>query len=175
LSGEGIPSAIRIEALSPSVNEVAVKEFRLGTLGSVDGRYTFYAPLQLAAGSKVIYSGVDDDWGSDDLDDLTINSLKLKASVTSTLPFDVDFDIVPLDREGNALKATVTGAHIASNTKATQVNVTLAGPISGLDGIRYEARASVPSTGMNTPLAPTLQVTVSDVHIVVDGYYQKEL
>ena len=175
LSGDGLPSAIRIEASNAGLRDMAVAGFPLGTLGRVEGSYTFFAPLQFEAGSTVVYTGTDSGWHSEELEYLTIETMTVTANVSSTLPMDVDVTVTPLDEAGNPIDAVVEGAHIAAGASGAKFTVTLRGQVTQLDGVRYEARAVVPQSASSTALAPSQQLSFSDIRICVGGYYQKEL
>ena len=174
LSGNDIPSSIEIELDNPCVPQQHVNNFLLGQdIASVNGEYTFFAPLALNPDSKITYTDQVDGWSSEDLDAVTITKLTVTADITSDLPIDLDFTGYPIDVNGNQINnVTIEGAHVSANAQAQALTLTITGEIRKLDGIRFVAVAT--SQNADT-LRPDIKIVVSKVRPVATGYYEKEL
>ncbi len=171
LSGNGLPTSILVNMVNPRIESTHVTDFVLGNIGAVSGRYTFFAPIQLDGGSIISYSGIENDWSSEDLDGLTITAMTVTADISNDLPVDLSFEVYPLDKNGNHMAASVQGAKVSANSEQT-LNIYLEGQISGLDGIEYVAYASAKD---NNALAPEQHITVKNVKATITGYYTREL
>ena len=175
LSGDGLPKRLGIVLDNPSLPEQHVKDFLLGhDYGSVQGHYTFYAPVELGNGSVIFYSDKLDGWGGEDLDDLTISTLVVTATVSTDIPISVDFTGYPVDADGNRIgNVTITGAKINANANKQQLEIKVEGVVKGLDGIYFEAVAKAADNA--GALSPGMTISVSDIRATVNGYYEKEL
>ena len=114
LSGNGLPNTIEVAFDDPHVGPGEVKGFTVPqTLQKIEGRYSFYAPLNLGVGSKVVYDDVTDGWSDDTMNKIVIEKLKVNASVTNSLPFDIVLSGYPIDANGKQCKDIVTGAPVS--------------------------------------------------------------
>jgi hypothetical protein len=173
LSGNGLPTSIEIEMTDPKIANAHVKDFVLGNIGAVKGSYTFYAPLEFGAGTMITYTKDETDLG-DDVKDITIEKMTVKATISNDLPMNVTFEIVPLDSNGNPIDVKIDGAQINAGTKNAQLTVTLTGEIKGLNGIRYTAIATT-ADGEVRPLSPSQCITISNATATISGHYDKKL
>ncbi len=175
LSGDGLPGSLSIEMMDPQLPTQQVNNFRLGQdLGSVEGHYTFYAPLALGAGSMIRYTDTEDGWSSDDLDKMTISSLSVSFTVSSDLPLGVELTGYPIDVDGNQINnVTITGAHVPAGAKDMPVTLQTTGSITRLDGIEFTAEVKAGTTG--EALAPTMGLVLKNIRAKVSGFYEDEL
>lgn len=175
LSGNGIPSKLHVFFDEPCIPEQTVENLPLGTsLGNVKGTYTFFAPLALGAGAKIVYSDTVDGWSSEDLDHITIETLTVDAVLDSDIPVAIDFTGYPIDKDGHQLDGvTITGAHLNANAKGQEVSISISGAIKGLDGIHFTATVS--SDEDAAALAPGMTIDFKNIRPRVTGYYEKEL
>ena len=82
----------------PNMPEQNVKDFLLDDqLGSVEGNYSFYVPLQLSDDSKIVYTDTIDGWNDEDVDAITIQKLIVRFDATTEVPFDVVLTISPIN------------------------------------------------------------------------------
>lgn len=180
LSGEQMPSTIDIEVTSPEIPEQRVEGFKLGEdIEAIEGSYVFYAPLQLSADAKVVYTDTIDGWNDEDVDAITITKLVVNANVSTDMPLDIEFKVYPIDPEGN--KMYDDGVVVCGTVNTTvyygmdePVEVTVDGTITHLDGIIVEARA----TGVDDSdesLRAEQTIVLTDVKATVSGTYIKEL
>ncbi|MBD5223516.1 MAG: hypothetical protein HDS71_05635 [Bacteroidales bacterium] len=174
VEGNGLPNSIHIIADEPGFEEQAVKDLKVGyDYGTIEGSYVFYAPLSLSAGSTIYYSDSDTDWGSEDLDDLTIETLIIKATVDSDVDAALELTGNPLDRSGNAIaNAEVSTVSAPANAKDYPIEITVTGPFSGLDGFNY--RVKLVSAGDKT-LAPDQKIKLNNIKAYATGKFVKKL
>lgn len=174
VSGNGLPTSIHIVADNPGFAEQPVTDLKVGyDYGKIEGKYVFYAPLSLAAGSTIYYSDSDTDWGSEDLDDLTIDQLVIKATVDSDVDASLELTGNPLDKQGNAIAgATVLPVTVPANAKDHAIEITVTGPFSGLDGFNY--RVTLVSAG-NKTLAPDQKIKLNNIRAYATGKFVKKL
>ena len=176
LSGQGLPSRLGISLDDPNVNDQPVVDLPLGTdIGAVTGTYSFFAPIALCSGSKIVYSDVADGWGSEDLDHITITDLHVRASIACDIPLALDAKAYPIDKDGNDIDGVVIeGAQLHAGSEPQTVDIHISGEIrGGLDGIRYEVIAT--AGDQETTLSPTMTIKVTNLRPTVSGYYEKEL
>ena len=106
LSGNGLPTEIAIDIDKSEVPEQSVTDLALGIpLGSIEGKYMLYAPLNLKSGSCVMYSDVIDGWNDEELDKVTITKIDITATVDNQCPATLNFAITPVDVNGNRLES----------------------------------------------------------------------
>lgn len=176
LDGAGLPSSLKITLDDPKIENKPVENLPIGTsIGTIEGRYEFVAPLSFGAGSQIIYSDTEDGWGSEDLDHITIQTLSVTTRITSGLPFSVNFTGYPIDANGHRINnVSIEGADIPANCKDQEITIRITGEIRGLDGIEFFAKGFVPES-MTTPLNPDMSISCKDIRATVSGYYEKEL
>lgn len=175
VSGNGLPSRLAIELSNPGIPTQHVTDFVIGQdLGIIKGKYTFYAPLALKDGSTVVYHDKVDGWGNDDLDYLTIRTLKVTTTISSDFPFALDFTGYPIDAQGKQINGvTIEGAKIEANAKNQVLELRITGEIKNLDGIEFVATGVAGAS--EAELSPSMNITLTTVRATVGGYYEKEL
>lgn len=173
LAGEGLPQTIKVGFDSPRVGPGQVTRFKLdGTpLQPVKGRYTFYAPLALGAGSQIVYKGHDTGWNDKTLDKLTVNTLRLDATIDNDLPVDIELTAIATHTRASGLKDEVIATVTVPSGTGKKVEMRNTASIVKLDGIRYEARATVPQDASGKPLRPNGKIRLSNIRVTVGGSY----
>lgn len=170
LSGQGLPSEIRVAFNNPRVGPGKVTRFRLdgSSIPGVTGNYAFYAPLALGDGSQVVYSGEDKGWNDDMLNKLTVNIVKIDADIDNDFPVAIDLTAYALDVNGGKVKlGTVT----VPSGRGKRIEFRSESPIRKLDGISYMAKAYVGPNEAGKTLGPNAIVKLSNIRITVDGSY----
>lgn len=169
---KGLPDRIEITLPGAGVPQQRVTGFTLPrTFESAHGEYELIAPLALNDGSKVIYTEVRDGWSDDDLDHLTVTTLKLTAHAVNNCPVGLQLTVYPIDTDGNTIDAKVESNRLEPNSE-TELTIELTGEVHHLDGIRLVA---VLEGGTDdTPLSPEQTLTLTDIRARVSGYYEKE-
>ena len=176
LEGEGIPTSLNISLDNPNVFTQPVIDLPLGrNLGAVEGKYDFYAPLAFGADSKVVYSDTQDGWNDEDVDAITIQTLKVNTTVTSHVPFTLSFTGYPIDVNGNKINGVnIEGATVPAGATDLPIEIKITGEVTHLDGIVFTATGFVPAD-MQAPLVPENAIDCKNLKATVSGFYIKEL
>lgn len=179
LYGNGLPQKLRIGFDSPRVSGDA-QQLPLGTkLNKIQGNYMFRAPLALADGSQIVYSGTENDWNSEELEDLYVNYLEVTAIVNSDVPLNVKLAAEILNTKGERL-GVCEATELPANAKDFPITIKItpdAGQeyISDIDGIYYEAWAissADPQNPTATPaLSPDQTLKLDKIRAKVNGKY----
>ena len=133
-----------------------------------NGKWLFYAPLDLTDNSFIKYTKSWDDWQDDDLDGLTVQQAAITCVMSSDVPLALDVTFKLLGKKG-----TLTGStKLAANAKNVDINIPLSGTdVSQIYGMTIDAKIN----GSNKPLAPNQKIVVKNLKAKVTGYYDKEL
>lgn len=175
LAGNGLPTLLGIELNEPCIPLQLVRDFSLGVdIEGVKGKYDFFAPLALNAGSTIAYTDTNDGWSDEDVDAMTIEKFELTATASTDLPLAVRLTAVVLDKEGNAIDAELSSVELPANAKDFPFTIALGEgqTVTGLDGIRFTAHVKASAT---TPLSPDQAISLKKLKGKVSGYYTKEL
>ena len=175
LSGNGIPRKLSVDLINPVVPRQKVTNLKLGeSLGKVHGSYTFFAPLNLKAGSSIVYSDREDGWSSEDLDAVTISALEVNVNVTTNIPLKVNLTGYPIDKKGNRINnVDILGGEVNANADHQAVRLYITGEIKELDGIEFVATAIAADSSV--ALNPDMTITLTDLKAKVSGVYNKKL
>lgn len=173
LSGNGIPVRLKAELINPEIPTQEVENFQLGhSYEAVSGNYTFFAPLNLKAGSSIVYRKTDSGWNDEDLDALTIEQMTVNLSISSDIPVSLHLTGYPIDANGNQINGVeIEGADIPAMADNQQLTLRITGKIKHLDGITFEARAKAED---EKTLTPQMNITLTNVRPRVTGYYLKK-
>lgn len=167
LDGAGLPDRIEIELLKPEIPTHHVDHFKLQEYSALKGHYEFLAPLAFKPeGTVIIYSNTFDDWGSEDLDKLTLNAITVDADALSTLPLDAKLHITPLADEISDLKVSDVILKASSDTQHITLGVT--GTIRNFKGITIEA---IVTPANEDVIAPGQTITLTNLKAKVSGSY----
>ncbi len=173
---DGIPTKIEVKA-EPELPAQDVSKFTLGTdLGKVEGRYTFYSPLQLSAGTQICYNDTVDGWNDEDVDAMTITNLTITMEVTSDVSFPVALQIQPIGLDAKPIGKKSDPETIKALAQGQKIQIVLDGsvtPFKHLDGIILEAR--IINSDPNAILNPNMELKLKNSKATITGYYEKEL
>lgn len=171
---DGIPTKITVKA-SPELPAQDVSQFTLGTdLGKVNGRYTFYAPLQLSNNTTIHYTDTLDGWNDEDVDKLNITALKLNMTVTTEVSFPIELTIVPTTFNSKPIPGvTANTVTLPAGAMDYPFEVVFHGEIAHLDGLLLKAK--VVNGDDQTILGPTMKILMKNSKATLTGYYEKEL
>ncbi len=174
LSGAGIPDRLAIALVGPELGLQSVQDFPVGrSIGDVRGEYTFFTPLELAAGSRLVYSDTITGWASEDLDALTITGLHVKANLSTDFPMNISFYAYPIDRDGRRIgNVSIEGADVAAYSTDHPLDVYITGDVTGLDGICFVA--TIKNDSLAT-LSENLYIKLTDIRVIASAVYTKEL
>lgn len=190
LEGDGIPQQIAVDFTGARVFGVA-RTFPLLLesqnpdiygLDGLSGKYRFRAPLQLGANSRILYSSTTKEWDSEALQDLHINSLKLKSNVSSNVPVNVKLGILVYDNHGFVVGKSEEDIDVAAMSQDNMVDFVILpvnnsgaidtnGEITGIDKIKYTVTAFTEGSASSEPLNPDQTLTLSQIRATIDGYY----
>ena len=170
LTGDGLPEQLDIKLQNPQLPEQKVVDFELfKTIPGVKGEYEFFAPLALKEGSAIYYSDSEADWGSEDLDKMTITHLTVDADAFSDIPLGAEVSVYPIDKDGKRIPGvTCTPAHVGAEADGEHITMTVEGEIRMLDGIIYEA---VMRPGNGEAISPEQTLRLENIRAKVSGYY----
>lgn len=175
LSGNGLPSTLEVTLDDPEVPSQPVENLLLGTdLGLIHGNYTLFSPLELGAGTKIVYQSTEDGWNDEDVDAITIKKLEVSANVSNNLPLDIVMTGYPIDVNGNRINnVSIEGVEVGAGETDKPINIRITGEVTHLDGITFEAVA-VPGED-NQILKPSEYIHLTNIKVKVSGNYIKEL
>lgn len=170
LYGFGLPDKIEIDLLNPNIPVSYVDHFRLEEYGALKGDYEFLAPLAFKndGDEKTIieYSDTFDDWGSEDLDKLTIKELTVTADAVSTLPLDAVLHVTPI--ADNAENIQISEVTLKSTSGSQPIELKVTGDIRKFKGIKLVATVTAPS---ENALSPDQTITLTNLKAKVTGSY----
>ena len=171
--GKGLPTSLDFIITDPMLDSNHVHNFPIGqTVGRVTGRYCFYAPLDFAAGSQVVYTQDQSGW---DLSDFVVTKFQIATNVTSTIPVDVILSGYPiiLDEYGNDkvdYSVKITSTVIEANATNKPVVIKMEGDeVRNLDGMRYTVTLKADGTG--GAIGENISLDMNQVKVTVSGYY----
>lgn len=168
LSGDKIPTTLTVNVEKPVLNAIGVENFELGKdHPGITGNWKFYTKLALTDKTKISYNKVWDDWGSEDLDGLTVE----KATVSFDFKKDVALDAESIEFFLHGKEGKLYG--ITNNVKGDANVITIemtGGPVSNITGGELKVKLKGQGKGINT----TQQIEVSNLRMTVDGHYDKK-
>ena len=177
-SGEGIPDAIDVTITNPGIPEQQINKFELGKeLGSVNGKYLLYAPLNLTDESLIVYTDTIKGWNDEDVDGIIINKLSSMFNITTDVPCDIELQIHPMvinegDDESKIDENIYGVTTIEANSKGVYKEIDIEGKIEHLDGIFFKAIIK----GKNDEcLSPDMNIILENLKAKVTGRFIKEL
>lgn len=163
-----MPETIDVELRSTRIKGHNVVDYDLDQLLQLEGEYIFVAPLALTEHSTIRYAENVDGW-ADSLEDLSLEHLTVSASVSTDVPFALEFRITPIDIEGNKMAGEFSAAHIPANAKNAPLELNIAArDLKGIDGIRVEALAV---SEAENALRPGMNIDIKDLKVKVSGHY----
>lgn len=136
-------------------------------------------PLNLGVGSTIVYDETTDGWSDDTIDKITIETLKINASITNSLPFDIVISGYPVDAQGNQCKDIHTGSPVSLGSvtvkagETSPLSLATTGTIRAIDGVRYYATAKV--TRPDVTLRPDATISLTGIKATISGFYIDEL
>lgn len=176
LAGAGIPKELYLDLIYPQIPEQDVNHFLLNNkLPGVTGKWEFLAPIAFKAGSdsRIVYTDRADGWSTEDLEALTITSLKLSMTVDNNLPLDAQLSGSPLDTNGKPIQGvSIKPVTLAANTPNQQVEIVVEGTVTHLDGFEFTA---VVGSNSGIALSPNQTLSLKNIRARVSGTYTKKL
>ncbi|MCM1490455.1 MAG: hypothetical protein NC095_06485 [Muribaculum sp.] len=174
----GLPKSISV-GLGNTVFSGIVSDFPLAhEFDRASGEYEFTAPFEFASPSLIIYETTEDGWASEDLDKVNIERINVTAMCATDLSVSVQLSVFPIDKNGNIIPVKEDSNKFqvppfGSNDPVTLHIEGINGPIHGFDGILF--RAVVRQDEATTqPIGPENMISLQNVKITVDGYYETD-
>lgn len=173
LSGkDGIPDQLLIDVEKPKLKSDNVTDFELGKdLGPITGSWEFYAKLVLTEETKIHYETEWDDWGSDDLEGLTIEKVKVEFDVKKDVALDAEkltFYLLGDSKEGKPVKREVWTP--LSGVEKQHITLEINEPITNITG----GGIDVTLKGQGKGIKRDQQIEISNLRMTVTGNYDKE-
>jgi hypothetical protein len=170
LSGDKVPEKLGIKVVNPILNADNTRDFELGVNHpGITGTWEFYTKLSLTENTKIKYTKEWDDWGSKDLDNLTIEKATVNFIVKKDVALDaesIEFEL--LGKNGNLKSKKIS---LMSDEEQLIVLELEGNPIKKI----YGGKVTVNLKGKNKDLNKTQKIEISNLRVTVDGYYDKEL
>lgn len=171
--GCGLPGSLEFVFTDPMIDSNKIHDFPIGQpIGRVTGRYCFYAPLDFARGSQVVYTQEQSGWG---LDDMVVTKFEITTNVNSSVPVDVILSAHPIvkDESGNEVidyNVKVSSTVIEANAKNKPVVIKMEGSeVKNLQGMKYTVMLK--SEGNGGALGENIFLDMNQVRVTVSGYY----
>lgn len=184
---EKIPEQIGVE-VAPARVDASQTPVDITRSYDIDVDYQMFAPLTMGPKFKLIYRDSEHGWEEDldDIEDLNMGSLELKAEAISNLPTDMTLRLIPIDRDGNKIEQLdVNDIRVSSSPdgreKSTNItfaikgkngktlNDALAGKngVKRLDGIIYEAILDNAVAGMT--MRKNAKIVLRNIKLTIKG------
>lgn len=172
---DGIPTKITVVADEPKLPTQNVYNLELGKdYGTVNGRYTFYAPLQLSNDTRISYTDTIDGWNDADVDAMTFSRIKMNMLVSTEVPFPVTLQIVPITVGGKAISGASSNiVEIPALAKDRPIELIINATVNHLDGLLLKAKAQNPDD--TVVLGPEMKLYIKNSKATLTGNYTKEL
>jgi len=163
-----VPDILNIKIVNPVLNADNVKDFALGVNHpGISGEWKFYTKLSLTENSIIKYTKKWDDWGAKDLDGLTIEKATVNFTVKKNVNINADKIKFTLLGKNGELKGE---SDLQGNEEKNLSIVLTDGPIRNIFG----GKIDVTLRGQGKELNKEQDLIISNLRVIVDGYYDKE-
>ena len=172
---DGIPTKITIVADKPKLPTQDVYNLELGKdYGTVNGRYTFYAPLQLSEDTKISYTDTIDGWNDEDVDAMTLTRIEMNMLISTEVPFPITLEIVPITVGGKPIPGANSNiVTIDKLAKDFPTKLVINATVQHLDGLLLKAKVQDPDK--QAVLGPEMKLYIKNSKATLTGNYTKEL
>lgn len=170
LSGDKVPEKLDIKIVKPVLDVDNVKDFELGkNHPGITGTWEFFTNLCLTDSTRIKYTKEWDDWGSGDLNKLTIEKGIITCKIKKDIELDADyFEFILLGRDGKIL----SGRTKLHGNEEQSIEIRLEGsPAKNI----YGGKVNVSLRGRGNNLNKNQTIEISDLRLIVDGYYDTDL
>ena len=164
-----IPETLNISIVTPTLNAEDVKNFTLGeNHPGITGNWEFYTKLSLTENSVIKYVKEWDDWGSKDLDGLTVENATLSFTVSKDVAMNAEkIKFTLLGRNGNMVGET----ELVGDEEQDKSIVMTGGPVNNI----YGGKVELILKGQGKPISAEQELKLSNLRVKVDGYYDRKL
>ncbi len=172
---DGIPTKIEVSADNPQLPTQDVYKLKLGNdYGKVNGRYTFYAPLQLSEDTKISYTDTIDGWNDEDVDAMTLTRIEMNMLISTEVPFPITLEIVPITVGGKPIPGANSNiVTIDKLAKDFPTKLVINATVQHLDGLLLKAKVQDPDK--QAVLGPEMKLYIKNSKATLTGNYTKEL
>lgn len=174
LTGKKIPEKLNINVVDPVLSDDKVTDFELGkTYQGITGEWEFYANLSLTGNTIIKYTKEWDDWGSDDLNGLTVENAVVTFNVKKDVALkanNIEFFLMGKDaKDGKTEKSLYGKTTLTEDEDVLDIPMT-GSPIKNISG----GRLVVNLKGEGKDINKNQKIEISNLRMKVDGYYDKE-
>jgi hypothetical protein len=170
LSGDKVPEKLDIKVVNPVLDAKNTKDFALGVSHpGITGDWEFYTKLSLTEKTRIKYTKEWDDWGSEDLDNLTVEKATASFIVKKDIALDaesIEFTLLGKTDQLKSKKIALKGDEEQLIVLELEGN-----PVKNI----YGGKVTVNLNGKGKDLNKTQKLEISNLRVTVDGYYDKEL
>ena len=163
-----VPEILNIKIVNPVLNADNVKDFALGVNHpGITGEWKFYTKLSLTENTVIKYTKTWEDWGSKDLDGLTIENATVNFTVQKEIAMNAENIKFTLLGKNGELK----GETVLQGDDKQDISIVLTnGPVMSI----YGGKIEVILKGKGKELNKEQELKISNLRVTVDGYYDKE-
>ena len=163
-----VPEILNIKIVNPVLNADNVKDFALGVNHpGITGNWKFYTKLSLTENTVIKYTKTWDNWGSKDLDGLTVENAIVNFTVQKEVAMNADKIKFTLLGKTGELK----GETFLQGDEEQEITIVMTNaPVKSI----YGGKIDVTLKGQGRELNKEQELKISNLRVIVDGYYDKE-
>jgi hypothetical protein len=162
-----VPEVLNIKIINPILHADNAKNFSLGTNQYITGGWKFYTKLSLTENTVIKYVKEWDNWGSKDLDGLTVED----ATLTFTVKKDVALNAEHIKFTLLGKTGELIGEAALMGDEEQPIEIKMKGnPVKNI----YGGKVEVTLKGQNRDISKEQQIEISNLRVKIDGYYDKE-
>jgi len=162
-----VPEVLNIKIINPILHADNAKNFSLGTNQYITGGWKFYTKLSLTENTVIKYVKEWDNWGSEDLDGLTVED----ATLTFTVKKDVALNAEHIKFTLLGKTGELIGEAALMGDEEQPIEIKMKGnPVKNI----YGGKVEVTLKGQNRDISKEQQIEISNLRVKIDGYYDKE-
>ena len=163
-----VPEILNIKIVNPVLNADNVKDFALGVNHpGITGNWKFYTKLSLTENTVIKYTKTWDNWGSKDLDGLTVENAIVNFTVQKEVAMNADKIKFTLLGKTGELK----GETFLQGDEEQDITIVMTN--AQVKSI-YGGKIDVTLKGQGRELNKEQELKISNLRVIVDGYYDKE-
>jgi hypothetical protein len=162
-----VPEVLNIKIINPILHADNAKNFSLGTNQYITGGWKFYTKLSLTENTIIKYVKEWDNWGSKDLDGLTVEDATLTFNVKKDVALNAEhIKFTLLGKTGELI-----GEAALMGDEEQPIEIKMKGnPVKNI----YGGKVEVTLKGQNRDISKEQQIEISNLRVKIDGYYDKE-
>lgn len=171
-NGSKVPNALEIQIKEPTLD---VTDFSLGNnYAGVTGNWQFYTKLSLTENANIKYIKEWNDWQSKDLDNLTVEKAIVNCTIKKKIAMDAgdfEFTLLGKDDKGRICELNSKEKIALQGEEEQPITIELTGkPLKNI----YGGKVTVNLKGKGKDLNKDQTIEISNLHVIVDGYYDTD-